>query len=84
MVTGKPQSREAYDRGNGATTSALITKQNAILTKQFRLPWSFINGNPNRKAHWSMPVCLIRQSLKIASGETGAETTYRPSPTQFR
>ena len=39
------QSREAYDRGNGATI-LLYNKeqQSVILTKQFRLP-TFINGN---------------------------------------
>jgi len=39
------QSREAYDRGNGATI-LLYNKQNAtvILTKQFRLP-TYVNGN---------------------------------------
>jgi len=41
----KKQTREAYDRGNGATI-LLYNKENktVILTKQFRLP-SFINGN---------------------------------------
>ena len=40
------QSREAYDRGNGATI-LLYNKQNktVILTRQFRMP-TFINGNP--------------------------------------
>jgi GDP-mannose pyrophosphatase NudK len=40
------QSREAYDRGNGATILLFnqVTKT-VILTKQFRLP-SYINGNP--------------------------------------
>ncbi len=39
------QTREAYDRGNGATI-LLYNKQNnsVILTRQFRLP-TFINGN---------------------------------------
>ena len=39
------QSREAYDRGNGATI-LLYNKENKsiILTRQFRLP-TFINGN---------------------------------------
>jgi len=39
------QTREAYDRGNGATI-LLYNKaqQTVILTKQFRLP-TFINGN---------------------------------------
>ncbi|MBV9963506.1 MAG: GDP-mannose pyrophosphatase NudK [Parafilimonas sp.] len=39
------QTREAYDRGNGATI-LLFNKENktVILTRQFRLP-TFINGN---------------------------------------
>ena len=43
--TVKVQSREAYDRGNGATI-LLYNKasNNVILTRQFRLP-TFINGN---------------------------------------
>lgn len=43
--TWQTQSREAYDRGNGATI--LLYNKNfktVILTRQFRLP-SFINGN---------------------------------------
>jgi len=41
------QSREAYDRGNGATI-LLYNRENrkVILTKQFRLP-TFVNGNPD-------------------------------------
>lgn len=39
------QSREAYDRGNGAVILLYNTeKQSVILTKQFRMP-TFINGN---------------------------------------
>ncbi len=39
------QSREAYDRGNGATILLYNrSTKNIILTKQFRLP-TFINGN---------------------------------------
>ena len=43
--TWKTQSREAYDRGNGATI-LLYNKENktVILTRQFRMP-TFINGN---------------------------------------
>ena len=43
--TSATQTREAYDRGNGATI-LLYNKeqQTVILTKQFRLP-TFINGN---------------------------------------
>ena len=40
------QSREAYDRGNGATILLYNRVQKTvILTRQFRLP-TFINGNP--------------------------------------
>lgn len=39
------QSREAYDRGNGATILLYnIEKRTIILTKQFRIP-TFVNGN---------------------------------------
>ncbi len=39
------QSREAYDRGNGAVILLYNTeKQTVILTKQFRMP-TYINGN---------------------------------------
>lgn len=44
--TFEEQSREAYDRGNGAVI--LLYEKNVrkvILTRQFRLP-TFINGNP--------------------------------------
>lgn len=43
--TWQTQSREAYDRGNGATI-LLYNQQDrtVILTRQFRLP-SYINGN---------------------------------------
>ncbi|PWU01903.1 MAG: GDP-mannose pyrophosphatase NudK [Bacteroidetes bacterium] len=41
------QSREAYDRGNGATILLYNSeKKTVILTRQFRMP-TFINGNPS-------------------------------------
>jgi GDP-mannose pyrophosphatase NudK len=44
--TTEQQSREAYDRGNGAVILLYNKNSNqVILTKQFRLP-TFINGNP--------------------------------------
>lgn len=43
--SSKSQSREAYDRGNGATILLYNTEnKTVILTRQFRLP-TFINGN---------------------------------------
>lgn len=45
--TVESQSREAYDRGNGATI-LLYNKESKkiVLTRQFRLP-TYINGNPD-------------------------------------
>ena len=43
--TWETQSREAYDRGNGATILPYDpTRRRVILTRQFRLP-TFVNGN---------------------------------------
>lgn len=43
--TWQTQTREAYDRGNGATILLYNTEaKTVVLTRQFRLP-SFINGN---------------------------------------
>ncbi|RXM51060.1 MULTISPECIES: GDP-mannose pyrophosphatase NudK [unclassified Chryseobacterium] len=43
--TTETQSREAYDRGNGAVILLYnTTSNNVILTRQFRLP-TYINGN---------------------------------------
>lgn len=40
-------SREAYDRGNGATILPFDrSRRTVILTRQFRLP-TFVNGNPS-------------------------------------
>ncbi len=45
--TSEIQSREAYDRGNGAVILLYNTiSKNIILTKQFRMP-TYINGNPD-------------------------------------
>ncbi len=41
------QSREAYDRGNGATILLYdLSRSTVILIRQFRLP-SYVNGNPS-------------------------------------
>lgn len=43
--TWETQSREAYDRGNGATILPYnLARRTVILTRQFRLP-TFVNGN---------------------------------------
>jgi GDP-mannose pyrophosphatase NudK len=41
------QSREAYDRGNGATILLYdLSRETVILIRQFRLP-TYVNGNPS-------------------------------------
>ncbi|GAA4326367.1 GDP-mannose pyrophosphatase NudK [Flaviaesturariibacter amylovorans] len=45
--TWQAQSREAYDRGNGAAILLYNrTRGTVILTRQFRMP-TFVNGNPD-------------------------------------
>jgi nudix-type nucleoside diphosphatase (YffH/AdpP family) len=45
--TWETQSREAYDRGNGATILLYdLGRQTVILIRQFRLP-TYVNGNPS-------------------------------------
>lgn len=44
--TWQTESREAYDRGNGATVLLYdLQRRTVLLTRQFRLP-TFVNGNP--------------------------------------
>ncbi len=45
--TTETQSREAYDRGNGAVILLYnTTTKNVVLTRQFRMP-TYLNGNPS-------------------------------------
>lgn len=45
--TTETQSREAYDRGNGAVILLYNpTTKNIVLTRQFRMP-TYLNGNPS-------------------------------------
>ena len=45
--TWETQSREAYDRGNGATILLYdLSRETVILIRQFRLP-TYVNGNPS-------------------------------------
>ncbi|MGZ4001021.1 MAG: GDP-mannose pyrophosphatase NudK [Mucilaginibacter sp.] len=74
------QSREAYDRGNGATI-LLYNKQNqtVILTRQFRMP-SYINGN---ESGYLIECCAGLLDLdnpeECIKRETEEETGYKVS-----
>ena len=72
------QSREAYDRGNGATI-LLYNKENntVILTRQFRLP-TYINGNDTGMMIESCAGLLDKDNPEdCIKRETEEETGYR-------
>ena len=72
------QSREAYDRGNGATI-LLYNKENnsVILTRQFRLP-TFINGNESGMMIEACAGLLDKDNPEdCIKRETEEETGYR-------
>lgn len=74
------QSREAYDRGNGATIM-LYDKSagNVILTRQFRLP-TFINGNETGMMIESCAGLLDNDNPEdCIKRETEEETGYKIS-----
>jgi GDP-mannose pyrophosphatase NudK len=81
--TWETQSREAYDRGNGATI--LLHNPAAdtvILTRQFRLP-TFINGNPTGMLIETCAGLLDDEHPDAAIlRETEEETGYRLTAVQ--
>lgn len=74
----KTQTREAYDRGNGAAI-LLYNKENktVILTRQFRLP-SFINGNESGMLIEACAGLLDKDNAEdCIKRETEEETGYQ-------
>ena len=78
--TWTTMSREAYDRGNGATILLYNLKsKTVILTKQFRLP-TFINGNPTGMLIESCAGLLDQDNVEdCIKRETEEETGYQVS-----
>ena len=74
------QSREAYDRGNGATILLYNNSQRTvILTRQFRLP-TFINGNPTGMMIEACAGLLDKENPEdCIRRETEEETGYKIS-----
>ena len=72
------QTREAYDRGNGATILLYNKEQRTvILTKQFRLP-TFINGNESGILIEACAGLLDKDNAEVAiKRETEEETGYK-------
>ena len=70
------ESREAYDRGNGAVI-LLYNSTHVILTRQFRLP-TFINGNPSGMLIEACAGLLDKSDPETAiRRETEEETGYK-------
>jgi nudix-type nucleoside diphosphatase (YffH/AdpP family) len=76
--TWKTQSREAYDRGNGAAILLYNRVNNTvILTRQFRMP-TFINGNPGGMMIEACAGLLDQDQPEVAiKRETEEETGFR-------
>src|SRR6187399_483431 len=72
------QSREAYDRGNGATILLYHVKEKkVILTRQFRLP-TYINGNASGMLIETCAGLLDKDNPEDAiRRETEEETGYK-------
>jgi GDP-mannose pyrophosphatase NudK len=72
------QTREAYDRGNGATILLYNkTQRTVILTRQFRLP-TFINGNPTGMLIEACAGLLDKENPEdCIRRETEEETGYK-------
>lgn len=72
------QSREVYDRGNGATILLYNTeKQSVILTQQFRIP-TYVNGNPTGMLIEACAGLLDKDNPEdCIRRETEEETGYR-------
>jgi nudix-type nucleoside diphosphatase (YffH/AdpP family) len=81
--TWQKQSREAYDRGNGATILLYNKEQGTvILTRQFRLP-SFLNGNSDGMLIEACAGLLDRDNPEdCIKRETEEETGYKISKVQ--
>lgn len=81
--TWETQSREAYDRGNGATI--LLYNKNSktvILTQQFRLP-TYVNGNATGMMIEACAGLLDKDNAEeCIRRETEEETGYKVSAVQ--
>lgn len=77
------QSREAYDRGNGATILLYNKEQKTvILTRQFRLP-TFINGNETGMLIEACAGLLDKENAEdCVRRETEEETGYKITEVQ--
>ena len=74
--TWQRQSRETYDRGNGATILLYNRrKRTVILTRQFRYP-AFVNGHRNLLIETPAGLLDERSPEEVIRKETSEETGY--------
>ena len=78
--TTETNTREAYDRGNGAAILLYNTQyKTVILTRQFRLP-TYVNGNPDGMLIEACAGLLDKDHPDVAiRRETEEETGYKVS-----
>jgi nudix-type nucleoside diphosphatase (YffH/AdpP family) len=78
-LKGNEESREVYDRGNGATILLYnVEKRTVLLTRQFRLP-SFLNGNSTGMLIETCAGFLDGDEPEFcARRESEEETGYKP------
>lgn len=75
--TWQRQSRETYDRGNGATILLYcLARRTVILTRQFRFP-AFVNGHPGFLIETAAGLLDEAGPEERIKAETEEETGYR-------
>ena len=75
--TWQRQSRETYDRGNGATILLYsLAQRTVILTRQFRFP-AFVNGHPGFLIEAPAGLLDEKSPEERIKAETEEETGYR-------
>lgn len=80
--TWQTQSRETYDRGNGATILLFNRRQRTIvLVRQFRLP-AYVNGHDDLLIEAPAGLLDNRNAEESIRAETEEETGYRIGPVE--
>ena len=75
--TWETQSREAYDRGNGATILLYnLERRTVVLTRQFRFP-AFVNGHPGLLIETAAGLLDKASPEERIKAEVEEETGYR-------
>jgi len=80
--TWQQQSRETYDRGNGATILLYnLERRSVVLTRQFRFP-AYVNGHSGMLVEAAAGLLDEASPEQRVKAETEEETGYRVSQVQ--